>query len=218
MHNPWLPLTSAHFLPGSGVGAVHAITATELWPLKVKRVIDLIRVTAGTLHMNLSEYPGLMQAERVLITASECRLKFPSNQVALTEGKCLQLSFLKRLRLVISNVDTFATLVETLILCRKDSRSTNLASVLFLRNAMITAGNGLPESVNNRRTMCQPDCRKRPGWGFPRLGVWPAKIMGPDEWAHAVRCCCHACLACLHRDGAAAFPEAIAQENAMFEA
>ena len=209
MHNPWLPLTSAHFLPGSEVSAVHAITATELWPLKVKRVIDLIRVTAGTLHMKLSEYPGLMQAERVLITASEIRLKFPSNhgcnRAALTKGKCLQPS---SKRLVISNVETFAAQVGSLAIRCIDSIDTCPVSLLFLRNAVFMTGNEL--DVSNPRIMCQPDGRKRPGWGVPSLGLWSAETMGLGGWAHAVRCCCHACLVCLHRNGAAAFPEAIA--------
>ena len=212
MHNPWLPLTSAHFLPGSGVGAQHAISAKELWPLKFKRVIDLIRVTAGTLHMNLSEYPGLMQAERVLITASGFCLRFPRscNQVALTKGKYFPLKPSKQL--VISIFDIFTTRVRILALSCKSLIDTYPVSLLFLRNAVFTTGKEL--EVSSRRIMCQPNGRKGPGWGVPSLGIWSAETMGPGEWAHAVRCCCHACLACLHRNGAAAFPEAIAEENA----
>ena len=109
--------------------------------------------------MNLSEFPVLMQAERVLITASECRLMFPSNQVALAEDEFHKLSFSKRPRLVISNFDILAAQVENLTLNCKDLRDTSSLSILILRNAMFTARNEL--SVNNRRTMCQPDGGKR---------------------------------------------------------
>ena len=72
MLTPWLPLRSVHFLPDAKLSAEHAITAKELWPLKVKRDLKLIRLRAGTLQLELSELselPGLMQAEAVLITA-----------------------------------------------------------------------------------------------------------------------------------------------------
>ena len=208
-----LPLRSAHFLPGPGLGAEHAITATELWPLKVRRSIELIRVMAGSLHLDLLEFPGLMQAERVLITASECHLRFPGSQRALEH---LGVSFSERLKLVISDVDNFAARVENLILTREVSMDSCPVSVLLLRNAVLAAGTEL--SVTGRRSMCQHGGRKRRGWENTSWGAWCAEDMGPGKWAHAVRCCCNACLACLHRNGAAAFPEAIAQEDAMLGA
>ena len=208
-----LPLRSAHFLLGAGLDAEHAITATELWPLKVKRSIELIRVMAGTLHLDLLEFPGLMQAERVLITASECHLRFPGSQTALEH---LEVSFSERLKLVISNVDSFAAKVENLILTREVSMDSCPVSVLLLRDAALAAGKEL--SVSSRRSKCQHGGRKRREWENASWGAWCAEDMGPGKWAHAVRCCCNACLACLHRNGVAAFPEADAQEDAMLGA
>ena len=207
-----LPLRSAHFLPGPGLGAEHAITATELWPLKVKRSI-VIRVMAGTLHLDLLEFPGLMQAERVLITASECHLRFPGSQRALEH---LGVSFSKGLKLVISNVDNLAAKVENLTLTREVSMDSFPVSILLLHNAVLAAGKEL--SVTSRRSMCQYGGRKRRGWEIASWGAWCAEDMGPGKWAHAVRCCCNACLACLHRNGTAVFPEAVAQEDAMLGA
>ena len=206
-------LRSAHFLPGPGLGVEHAITATELWPLKIPRSIELIRVIAGTLHVDLLEYPGLMQAERVLITASECHLRFPGNERALEH---LEVSFSERLKLVISNVDNFAARVENLTLTREVSMDSCPVSVLLLRNAVLPAGKEL--SVTGRRSMCLHGGRKRRGWEIASWGAWCAEDMGPGKWAHAVRCCCNACLACLHRNGTAVFPEAVAQEDAMLGA
>ena len=208
-----LPLRSAHFLLGPGLGAEHAITATELWPLKVQRSIELIRVMAGSLHLDLLEFPGLMQAERVFITASECHLRFPGSQRALEH---LEVSFSERLKLVISDVDNFAAKVESLTLTREVSMDSSPVSVLLLRNAVLAAGKEL--SVTGRRSMCQHGGRKRRGWENTSWGAWCAEDMGPGKWAHAVRCCCNACLACLHRNGEAVFPEAIAQEDAMLGA
>ena len=87
-----------------------------------------------------------------------------------------------------------------------------------MRNALLAAGKRIDFDCS--RTQCKPKGRKQHqsfvlGEACLRVG---AKTVDAGEWAHAVRCCCHACLACLHRDGAAAFPEAIAQEKAMFGA
>ena len=220
VQNLQLPLRSVHFLPGPGLAAEHAMTARELWPLKVERsiAIELVRVMAGTLHLDLSEFPALMEAERVLITASECHLTFPSNQLAL---KHLAIKHTERLRLVISNIDLFAAQAEDLTFSRKDSMDTCPVSVLFLRNAVLAAACGNEVILTSRRTMCQPESRKkhwRSGWGSASLRIWSAGTSDRSDWAQAVRCCCHACLACLHRNGVAAFPEAIAQENAMLGA
>ena len=212
VQNPRLPLRSAHFLPGPGLGPEHAVTAKELWPLKVKRSLQLIRVVAGDLYLSLVELPGLMQAEKVLITASECHMRFPYKRKPY---KHLQLRSPERLRLVISIADISAALVDYLTLSCEDPMAPCLLSVLFLRNARLAAGNEL--NVTRRHTICQPEGRVkhwRCGWGSTSLDVG-LKTMDADEWARVVRCCCHACLACLHRDGAAAFPEAFAQENAM---
>ena len=220
VRNSQFPLKSAHFLPGPGLGDEHAITATELWPLKVERSIGTIRVMAGTLYLDISEFPGLMQAERVLITAAECHLTFPSDQLVL---KHLAIHQSERLRLLIYKVDLFAA--QATNLTPSCSNSTNMCtlSVVFLRNAVLAAdsvrGNEL--LLTSRRTMCRPQGRKkhwRCGWRSASLRIWSVETMGLGEWAQAVRCCCHACLACLHRDGAAAFPEAIAQEDAMLGA
>ena len=200
VQNPRLPFRSMHFLPGPWHGPKHAVTADELWPLKVKRSLEVIRVMAGTLHLSLVEYPGLTQAERVLITASECHLRFPSNQVA---HKHLRLRFSERLRLVISNVDIFAAQVNDLTFSREDSMDPQPLSILFLRNAMLAARSEL--SVTSSHTMCQPGGRMKHwsyGWGLASLGVG-FETMDAGEWAHAVRCNCHACMACLHRDGTA---------------
>ena len=215
VQNPRLPLRSVHFLPGSGLGGEHEITAQELWPLKVKRNLGLVRVRAETLHLALSDYPGLMQAERVLITASHCHLEFPSKQMA---SEHLKLEFPEELRVAISNAYVSTPQIDHLIITRKDP--TYPLSVLLLRNVTLAAEDEL--SVDSRPTVCQPGCRKKRlsyGWCY-RLGFAPLAMgfgtMSEGDWAHAVRCCCHACLACLHREDAAAFPEAIAQEKAMF--
>ena len=222
VQNSQIPLRSVHFLPGPphGLDVEYGITATELWPLKIERsiAIESVRVMAGTLHLDLSDFPGLMQAERVLITASECHLTFPSNQLAL---KHLAIRHTERLRLVISNIDLFAAHAEDLTLSRKDSMDTCPVSVLFLRNAVLAAASGNEVLLTSRRTKCQPESRKkhwRYGWGSASLRIWSAETSDRGDWAQAVRCCCHACLTCLHRDGVAAFPEAIAQENAMLGA
>ena len=80
VQNPQFSLRSAHFLPGPWLGPEHAVTAKELWPLKVRRSLELIRVVAGTLYLDLSEFPGLIQAEKVLITASECHMRFHTSK------------------------------------------------------------------------------------------------------------------------------------------
>ena len=206
VQNPQFSLRSAHFLPGPGLGPEHAVTAKELWPLKVKRSLHLIRVVAGSLYLDLSEFPGLMQAEKVLITASDCYMTFPNKQRGY---KCLKLEFPKQMRLVISIADISAAQVDYLTLIREDPMDPCPLSVLFLRNAMLAARNEL--SVIRRHTMCQPEGKLKQ-W-VHCLGIASSDVGLMDEWAHAVRCCCHACLACLHRNGAAAFPEAFAQEN-----
>ena len=216
LQNSQIPLRCVQFLPGPGLGAEHAITATELWPLKIERsaAIELVRVMAGTLHLSLSELPALMQAEKVLITASECHLTFPSNQLAL---KHLAIKHTERLRLVISNIDLFAAQAEDLTFSRKDSMDTCPVSVLFLRNAVLAAAGESEVILTSRRTMCHPRSRKkhwRYSWGSASLRIWSAETTDQGEWAQAVRCRCHACLACLHRNGVATFPEAIAQEKA----
>ena len=211
VQNPRLPFRSMHFLQGPYLAPEHAVTADALWPLK--RNLEVVRIMASTLHLNLIEYPGLTQAARVLITASECHLTFPSNQVA---HKHLRLRFSERLRLVISNVDIFAAQVNELTFSREDSTDGQPLSILFLRNALLTAGSEL--SVTSSATMCQPEGRMKHwsyGWGLASLGVG-FETMDTGEWAHAVRCCCHACVACLHRDGTAYYPEAIAEENVLF--
>ena len=215
VQNPRLPFRSMHFLRGPFLTPEHAVTADALWPLKVNRNLEVIRVMASTLHLNLVEYPGLTQAERVLITASECHLSFPSNQVT---HKHLKLRFSERLRLVISNIDIFAAQVNDLTFTssREESMDPQPLSILFLRNAMLATGSEL--SVTRSRAMCQPEGRMKHwsyGWGLASLGV-AFETMDTGEWAHAVRCCCHACVACLHRDGTAYYPEAIAEENVLF--
>ena len=221
VQNSQIPLRCVQFLPGPGLDAEHAITATELWPLKIERsaAIELVRVMAGTLHLSLSELPALMQAERVLITASECHLTFPSNRLAF---KHLAIKHTERLRLVISNIDLFAAQAEDLTFSRKDSLDTCSGSVLFLRNAVLAAASESEVMLTSRRTMCHPRSRKqflkkhrRYSWGSASLRIWSAETTDQGEWAQAVRCRCHACLACLHRDGVAAFPKATAQEKAM---
>ena len=212
VQNPRLPLRSAHFLPGPGLGPEHAVTAKELWPLKVKRSLELIRVVAGTLCLNLLEFPGLMQAGKVFITALECHMIFPYKHKPY---KHLKLRSPKHLRLVISIANIFAAQLNNLTLSREDLMDPCPLSVLFLRDAMLAAGNEL--SVTRRHTMCQPEGRLKHwmhGCGIASSDV-EHKIMDADEWARAVRCCCHACLACLHRDGTATFPEAVAEENTM---
>ena len=154
VQNPRLPFRSMHFLQGPWLSPEHAVTADALWPLKVTRNLEVIRVMAGILHLNLIEYPGLTQAERVLITASECHLRFPNNQVA---RKHLRLRFSERLRLVISNMDIFAAQVDDLTFSREDPMDPRPLSVLFLRNARLTAGSEL--SVTSSHTMCQPGGR-----------------------------------------------------------
>ena len=221
--NPRLPLESVHFLPDAGLGAEHATTAKELWPLKVKRGLKLIRVRAGTLQlanpgaMELLQLPGLMQAEAILITASECYLRIPGNQVAF---KHLNLRISKSLDLSITHDVAFAARVDSVtIICKQTiAMGPRRLSSSFLRNAMLAAGKKV--NTNCCYPLCQPEGKRKP-WSYRRgnasLGVG-SESMGLDEWAYAVRCCCHACLACLHRDGIAAFPEAIAQENATFGA
>ena len=137
VQNLQLPFRSMHFLQGPHLTPEHALTADALWPLKVKRSLEVIRVMASTLHLNLAEYPGLTQAERVLITASECHLTFPSNQVA---DKHLKLRFSERVRLVISNFDIYAAQVNELTFSREDPKDPRPLSVMFLRNAMPAAG------------------------------------------------------------------------------
>ena len=140
VQDPRLPLRSAHFLPGPGLGPEHAVTATELWPLKVKRSLELIRVVASTLYLNLLEFPGLMQAEKVLITASERHMRFPYKHKPY---KHLKLKYPQQLRLVISVADISEAQVDYLTLRREYPMDPCPLSVLFLRNAMLAAGNEL---------------------------------------------------------------------------
>ena len=58
------------------------MTAKELWPLRVRNAQICFRVLAGAIDSSLADVPGLLQAERVLITASTCQLRIPGNQVA----------------------------------------------------------------------------------------------------------------------------------------
>ena len=218
--NPRFPLRSMQFL-NAGLGADHAITAKDLWPLKVKRGLELIRVRAGTLQlaspgaMELLELPGLMQAEALLITASECHLRIPGNQVAF---KHLNIRISKSLSLSITHHVAFAARVDSVTIICKHTMGPRRLSSPFLRNAMLAAGKKV--NTNCRYPLCQPEGKKK-SWSYRRgkasLGVG-SESMGLDEWAYAVRCCCHACLACLHRDGIAAFPDRIAQEDATYGA
>ena len=210
VQNPQFSLRSVHFLPGPGLGPKHAVTAKELWPLKVKRSSELIRVVAGSLYLDLSEFPGLMQAEKVLITASDCYMTFPNKQRGY---KHLGLEFPKQTRLVISIADISAAQVDYLTLLREDPMDPCPLSALFLRSAMLKLAAGNELDVTRRHTSCLPEGKLK-HW-VHCLGIASSDVGLMDEWAHAVRCCCHACLACLHRDGAAIFPEAVAQENAM---
>ena len=217
MQNPRLPLRSMHFLPGPGLSPEHAVTAKELWPLKVKRILELIRVRAGTLHLHLSEFPGLMQAERVLITATDCQLEIPGNQVAY---KRLMLRTSKRLDVLFTNATAFAARCEYLTVNWKHPLDPERwsAADLLARTSMLAAG----RKVYTTRcgTLWQPEGKEDPGSccrGTAIVGVRYGS-MDSGEQGHAVRCCCHACLACLHRDGIADFPEAVAEENALFGA
>ena len=117
-----------------------------------------------------------MQAERVLITASECHLRFPGSQGALEH---LGVSFSKRFKLVISNVDNFAAKVGKPYLTREVSMDSSPVSVLLLRNAVHAAGKEL--SVTGRRSMCQHGGRKRRGWDNTSWGAWCAEDMGPGS-------------------------------------
>ena len=209
MQNPVLPLISAHFLH-AGLGAEHqaqhALAAKELWALRVK-CLDLYRVVAGTVRLNLSDF----QAGRVLIRALECDLCIPSNQVAF---KHLQIRVSQHLKLFVTDAVAFAAQVESLTII---SKHLMLMSAV-LRNALLAAGKRIDFSCS--RNQCNPKGRSQPqsfvlGDACLRVG---SNTMDAGERAHAMACCCHACLACLHRDGAAAFPEAIAEEKAMFGA
>ena len=212
VQNSQLRLRSMQFLLHARLAEPDAMTAKELWPLRVK-CSDLFRMMAGPVHLH--DLPGgiaLMQAERVLITASKCDMCIPGNQVAF---KQLEIRVSEQLKLSITDVAAFAARVETLtIICTRpmDFRALSAA----LRSTMLAAGKTLDTTCC--RTLCQPEGWKEP-WrldqGDANLGVG-SETMKVGEWAHAMRCCCHACLACLHRDGAAAFPEAIAEERAMF--
>ena len=216
--NPQLPPRSVHFLPGPGVGPEHAVTAKELWPLKIKRNLELIRVRAGTLRLHLSEFPGLMQAERVLITARDCQLQFPGKQVAY---KHLMLRNCKRLHAFATNAAAFAARCECLTITWKHPMDPKrwFAANAVARTRMLAAG----KKVYTTRcgTLWQPEGKKEP-WSLYRgtaiMGVRYGSMESAGEQGRAVRCCCHACLACLHRDGIADFPEAIAEEDALFEA
>ena len=214
VQNSWLPLRSAHFLlHHARLGAEHAMTAEELWPLRVK-CSGLFRVLAGAIDSSLADVPGLLQAERVLITALTCQLHIPGNQVAF---KHLTIRVSERLGLSIANPVAFAAQVEALTITCKHSMEVKPVSAV-LRNALLAAGKRIDFSCS--RTQCHPKGRKQPQ-SFVRGGTClrvGSDAMHAGEWAHAMRCCCHACLACLHRDGAAAFPEAIAQEDSMFGA
>ena len=217
VQNPQLPLRSVHFLPGPGLGPEHAITAKELWPLKVKRSLELIRVRAGTLHLDLFEFSGLVQAERVLITASECRLTNLGHRVAY---KHLMVRYSKRLQIDMNNHAAFAARCQSLTVTWRDPMDPKKwsAGAVVARNIMLAAGRKV--YTTHCGTLWQPEGKKEP-WSFYRgnaiLGVSYGS-MEPSKWGHTVRCCCHACLACLHRDSTADFPEAIAEENALFEA
>ena len=178
MQNLQLPLKTAHFLPGAWVGVKHEITAEELWPLRVNRNLELIRVRASTLRLNLSEFPGLLQGERVLITASACHLTFPSKQVA---PQHLKLGFPERLRVVITNAYIYAPQIDHLIFSCKDSMDASPLSVLLLRNTMLAMDeDGL--SVTSRHSMCQPEGKKEHssyGWSY-RWGLPPwLWVLGP---------------------------------------
>ena len=220
MLNPRLSLRSAHFLPDAGLSAEYAISAKELWPLKVKRSLKLIRVRAGMLQLELSELPGLMHAEAVLITASECHLRIPGSQMALKHLniRIYNASIYEKLWLHVTNTAAFAASLESLtIICKHSmghSCGCRLSATSNLHTAMLAAG----KKLNSNCRFTQPGGKKKP-WSY---GCWGAssgvrsQSMDLGEWAHAVRCCCHACLACLHRNGAAAFPEAIDREKAMF--
>ena len=214
VQNQGLPLRSVHFLlHHARLGAEHAMTAEELWPLEVK-CLDLFRVTAGAINSGLSDIPGLLQAERVLITASTCQLRILGNQVAF---KHLTIRVHEQLGLSVTDPVAFAALVEILtIICKHSMEFKPMSAVL--RNAFLAAGKRVV--VDCSRTQCNFKGRKQPqsfvqGGTCLRVG---SGAMDAGEWDHAMRCCCHACLACLHRDGAAAFPEAIAEEKAMFGA
>ena len=213
VQNQGLPLRSVHFLLYAGLGAELAMTARELWPLRVK-CSDLFRVLAGAIDSSLADVPGLLQAERVLITASTCQLRIPGNQVAF---KHLTIRVSERLGLSVTDPVAFAAKVETLtIICKHSMEFKPMSAVL--RNALLAAGKRIDYSCS--RIQCKPKGRKQQqsfvlGEACLRVG---SKTTNAGEWAHAMRCCCHACLACLHRDGAAAFPEAIAEEKAMFGA
>ena len=97
-----------------------------------------------------------------------------------------------------------AAWVGTLTLSCKHPVDPCPLSGLVLRIAMLAAVNDL--SSHLVRPAMTP-CASLKGVEF--------EAMDAGEWAHAVRCCCHACLAHLHRDGAAAFPEAVVQESAI---
>ena len=214
VQNARLPLRSVHFLPGPGLGPEHAITAKELWPLKVKKHLELIRVRAGTLHLDLFEFPGLIQAERVLITASECLLTIPGNRVAYRH---LTLRYSKRMQIRMNHQAAFAAQCQSLTVTWRHPMHPKkwTADAVVARNVMLAAG----RKVYTTRcgTLWQPEGKKEP-WSFYRgnaiLGVSYGS-MEPSK-GHVVRCCCHACLACLHHDGAAAFPQAIAEEEALY--
>lgn len=75
-----LPLTSAHFVQTNA--SPPGRTAALLWPLRVRRGLDTVRVSAQFLCLSeelggdtvVDAYPGLMEARSVVIAASDCCL------------------------------------------------------------------------------------------------------------------------------------------------
>ena len=132
---------------------------------------------AGILHLSLIEVPGRMQAERVLIAASACHLRFPSKPVAHTH---LKLEFPEQLRVVITDADICAPQVDELMLSRKHSMDSRPLSVQVLRNALLANGNKL--SVTSRLAMCQPEGNKEHrsyGWCCGRRFARLSMGLGP---------------------------------------
>ena len=196
-------------------------TASLLWPIVLATNINLFRINARLLCLNMKDLQGaltgypmfhgscteLFQAERVFISAIQCELWVSAyatwKHVSLRVSRDLLLSFEDMPAFVRQNESLSISCGEFVGPCRSQ-----------LCDAMAAAGKAFHLEDSHTRHRIQDLSGGQASQQNSVNRPQGSAQQGKQADAMHMRCCCHACEACLHRDGAADFPQEAMQDVA----
>ena len=212
VQNLKLPLRSATFMQAGNWVSWRA-SAGVIWPLEVFRDLEVVGIKAHELNLSgdellscLSFYPGLMKAKKIFILASRISLRIPASQVAWKHVTLIS----NRMELSVDSWQAFAEKVETFSIgCGRNFRWVSpvqrcLASLKAGKTAFLKAFRIMDEACSTTVRSAQVQ------------DLVPQKKAGSAQRAAQAGCCCGACEACLHRNGAAQFPAEALQDLISF--